>query len=262
MSELARGVRDVGRGFAFLNAHPRLWGWVIAPAMVSLIVLLALVIAVSRLLTQVVASLTAHLPSWLDGAASWGLSIIVGIALAVGAMFVFVTLAGLIAGPFCELLSEAVEVQLTGREGPPFSLARFLSDAATGIGHALRRLVGSIFGAIFLFALSFVPVVGTIAAVVIGSWFAARAAAYDSYDAVLARRALAYRDKLAFLHTHRSRTLGLGAAVAGLLLVPGVNLVALGVGAVAATLAAHDLDAAADRREHGDERSEVPDGQP
>ena len=244
MSELGRGVRDVGRGFAFLNAHPRLWGWVMAPAVVTLLLLIVLVVVVSRLLTHLVASLTAHLPSWLEGVAGWGLSILVVIALAAGALLVFMALAGLLAGPFCEMLSEAVEFQLTGRAGPPFSLARFVHELATGIGHSLRRLLASVFGAIFLLALSFVPVVGTIAAMVLGVWFAARAAAYDSYDAVLARRALAYRDKLAFLRKHRSRTLGLGATVAGLLLVPGVNLVALGVGAVGATLAAHDLGVA------------------
>jgi CysZ protein len=243
MNELMRGVRDAGRGFAFLKAHPRLWRWVIAPAVVTLLLLIVLVVVASRLLTQVIAWLTAHLPSWLEGAASWGLSILVVIALAAGAMLAFVTLAGGIAGPFCELLSEAVEVELTGRDGSPFSLVRFLGDVALGIGHALRRLIVSVLGAMFLFALALVPVVGTIAAVVLGCWFAARAAAYDSYDAVLARRALAYRDKLAFLRMHRGRTLGLGAAVAGLLLVPGINLVALGVGAVGATLAAHDLDA-------------------
>jgi len=245
MTELGRGVHDVGRGFAFLNAHPRLWGWVIAPAAVSLVLLSVLVVVVLRLLDRVVTSVTVHLPSWLEGVAGWGLSILVVIALAVGALLVFVALAGAIAGPFCELLSEAVDVQLTGRAGPPFALGRFLAELAIGIGHALRRLVGSLIGAVLLFALSFVPVVGTIAAVGIGGWFAARGAAYDCYDAVLARHAMAYRDKLAFLSTHRSRTLGLGATVAGLLLVPGVNLVALGVGTVGATLAAHDLDAAA-----------------
>jgi CysZ protein len=247
MRELVRGVRDVGRGLAFLNAHPRLWAWVIAPAMVTLLLLAALGLVVSRLLTHVVASVTAHLPSWLAGAASWGLSILVGITLAAGALLVFVALAGLITGPFCERLSEAIEVQLTGREGPPFAFLPFLHELATGIGHALRRLVVSLIGAVFLFALSFVPVVGTIAVVVLGGWFAARAAAYDCYDAVLARRAFTYRAKLAFLRAHNRRTLGLGAAVAGLLLVPGINLVALGVGAVGATLAAHELDAAAGR---------------
>jgi uncharacterized protein involved in cysteine biosynthesis len=83
-----------------------------------------------------------------------------------------------------------------------------------------------------------VPLVGTIAAVALGLWLAATAAAYDCYDAVLARRSMAYRDKLAYLGHHRGRSLGLGLAVAGMLLVPGLNLVALGVGAAGATVAA------------------------
>jgi uncharacterized protein involved in cysteine biosynthesis len=78
--------------------------------------------------------------------------------------------------------------------------------------------------------------------VVLGGWFAASGSAYDCYDAVLARRELAYADKLAYLARYRSRTLGLGAGVAGLLLIPGVNLVAVGVGAAGATLAALELD--------------------
>jgi uncharacterized protein involved in cysteine biosynthesis len=47
-----------------------------------------------------------------------------------------------------------------------------------------------------------------------------------------------YRDKLAYLARHRSRTLGRGAAVAGMLLVPGLDLIALGLGAAGATVAA------------------------
>jgi len=245
MNELGRGVRDMGRGLAFLNAHPRLWGWVIAPAVITLALVAGLVVVVARLLTQILASLAAHLPAWLAGPISGALAPLVVSALLAGAWFVFVALAGLITGPFCERLSEAVDVELTGHGGPPFSLPRFLWELAISISHSLRRLIASVFGAIFLFMLSFVPVVGTIAAVALGGWFAARAAAYDSYDAVLARRALAYREKWAYLDTYRSRTLGLGAVVAGLLLVPGMNLVALGVGAVGATLATHELAAAA-----------------
>jgi len=248
MTELAQGVRDVERGLAFLNAYPRLWGWVIAPAVVTFFLVCALIFVVTRVAVRVVASLTAQLPSWLHGAASWVLSAIVVIALIAGAILVFVALAGVITGPFCERLSEAVEVQLLRRPAPAFSLSQFLFDTAIGLIHGLRRLVVSVFGAAFLLILSCAPVVGTIAALVVGGWLAARGAAYDSYDAILARRALAYRHKLIYLRNHRGRTFGLGATVAGLMLVPGLNLVALGVGAVGATLAVHDFDTEAEER--------------
>lgn len=248
MSELAQGVRDVERGLAFLNAHPRLWGWVVAPAIVTFFLISALIYAVTQLLVRIVGSLTAHLPSWLQGSASKVLSVIIVVALIAGAILVFVALVGVITGPFCERLSEAVEVHLLGRPAPAFSLTGFLMDTAVGLIHGVRRLLVAVFGAVFLLMLSCVPVVGTLAALVVGGWLAARAAAYDSYDAILARRALAYRHKILYLRNHRGRTFGLGATVAGLLLVPGLNLVALGVGAVGATLAVHDFDAEAEER--------------
>jgi CysZ protein len=90
--------------------------------------------------------------------------------------------------------------------------------------------------------LGFVPVIGTIAALLLGAYFTARGAAYDCYDAVLSRRDLPYGRKTAYLAANRSRTLGLGAAVAGMLIVPVLNLVSLGVGATGATLAVLDQD--------------------
>ncbi len=245
MSELARGLGDLGRGFRFLNAHPALWRWVLAPALVTLVLLIGAVIGVIRIAGPLVQWATSWLPDFLEGAASWVMWILVVTGLSLGALLVFVAVVGIVAGPFCELLSEAIEERVTGRPGPPFSLGGFLRGAAAGLLHGLRRLLVSLASLVLLFVLGLVPVVGTIAAMLLGGWLAARASAYDCYDAVLSRRELAYADKLAYLARHRGRTLGLGAGVAGLLLIPGVNLVALGVGAAGATLAALELDGGA-----------------
>lgn len=243
MRDLARGAGDVTAGYRFLVAHPRLWGWVAAPAAVTLVLLVAAVWGVAALASPLVDRATDWMPAAIEG---WGRGlvwVIVVVALGLGAALAFVSVAGLVAGPFNELLSEAVERQLTGAPGPRFSLAAFVRGVVTGLAHAVRRLLAFLIGAVIVFGIAFVPVVGTIAAAVLGFWLAARAAAYDCYDAVLARRDLGYRAKLDYLGRHRSRTFGLGAAVAGLLLVPGINLVALGLGATGATLAARELDA-------------------
>lgn len=238
------GAGDLARGFRFLNAHPRLWGWAIAPALVTALVLAAAIAGVIALARPLVARATDALP---DAIAGWGGSVIwvvVVLALGLGALLMFVSVVGVIAGPFNELLSEAVEAQLTGVAAPRFRPGAFVRDAAVGLVHGLRRLLVFVLGALALFALSLVPVIGTLAAAAIGFYLAARGAAYDCYDAVLARRDWSYQAKLDFLARHRGRTLGLGAAVAGLLLVPVVNLVALGVGAAGATLAVHELERA------------------
>jgi CysZ protein len=241
MQQLATGLRDVGRGLAVLKAHPSLWKWLIAPAIISLLLLVAAVVGILHVVDPLVAWIAGHLPAWLASLAGTLLRVLVLAVLGIAGLFVFTTVAGMIAGPFNELLSEHVEAVITGRPAPPFSLREFAHGAILGILHGIRRLVVTLLGLALVFALGFVPVVGTIAAVLIGAWLAATAASYDCYDAVLSRRAMAYRDKLAYLAQHRGRTLGLGLAVAGMLLVPGLNLIALGLGAAGATVAADAL---------------------
>ncbi len=240
MHELATGVGDIGRGLAVLRAHPKLWKWIIAPAVVSLLLLAAAVLGVLHLVGPVVDWATAHLPGWL-AAVGWIVTALLVAALATAALLLFTSVAGMIAGPFNEQLSEHVEAELTGRPPPPFSPREFVHGAAISVVHGVRRLAAALVGLAIVFAVGFVPVVGTIAAIVLAAWFAGTAAAYDCYDAVFGRRAMAYRDKLAFLAGHRGRTLGLGLAVSGMLLVPGLNLIALGVGSAGATVAVHAL---------------------
>ncbi len=243
MKELGRGLHDLSRGFAFLGQHPRLWGWVIAPAVVTLLLLAGVIVVVMRVADAIVTKVGSWLPSSIAHAGEWLVWAVVLAALITGALLIFVSVAGVVAGPFNELLSEAVEERVTGTPGPPFSMVAFAKSALKGIGHGVLRVIVAVAGALVLFAIGFVPVVGTIAALVLGYYFAALAAAYDCYDAVLSRRDLAYGEKTSYLARYRGRTLGLGAAVAALLVVPIANVLALGVGAIGATLAVLDQGA-------------------
>lgn len=241
MTNLVRGVRDLGRGFEFLNQHPRLWGWVVAPAVATLLVLGGMIALVAMLAAPAVDWIVGWVP-FLGEAARWLAWLIVIGGLLAGGWLLFARVIGLVAGPLCEVLSEKVEEQLTGKAGEAFSMSRFAGDAVVGVAHSVRRLIAALFALLLVFAISFVPVLGSLAGLGLGGWIAARGAAYDSYDGVLARRRLAYQAKLAFLDAHRARTIGLGAAVAAMLLVPGLNLIALGLGTTAATLAVHELE--------------------
>lgn len=242
VSSLSTGVGDIGRGFRFLNQHPRLWGWVIAPAIVTLLIMVGLVAGVAHLVDPAVGWATGWLPDVVRGLASALVWLVVIVGLGAGALFVFMAVAGIVAGPFNELLSEAVEARLTGRPAPRFSVGALLNGFVLGIAHGVRRLVVALLAFVLVFVLGFIPLIGTIGALALGFYVSARGAAYDCYDAVLARRELSYRDKLAFLAQHRGRTLGLGAGVTAMLFVPFVNLVALGLGTAGATMAARELE--------------------
>ncbi|HEU4615092.1 MAG TPA: EI24 domain-containing protein, partial [Kofleriaceae bacterium] len=130
-----------------------------------------------------------------------------------------------------------IEEHETGVPGPRFSIVRFLGDLAIGIAHAARRvsIYVLVMGALLVVGIA-VPVIGTIVASVLGAIATARFASYDAFDAIWARRHYRYRAKTEYLRANRWRTLGMGAVVAVMLVVPGLNLIGLAVGATAATL--------------------------
>jgi CysZ protein len=243
MGQLVLGLGDLGRGWRFLTRNPALWGWVVAPALVTLVLVALTIWGAVTLADPAIAWTVGWLPGWLARWADELVRLLVIGALAIGGFVAFVSLAGVVAGPFCEALSEAVEERVTGQPAPKLTIGTLARGIALAVGHGLRRLAVALSTLALLFALgAFVPVVGAALAFIVGGYLAARAAAYDCYDAVLGRRLWSYDAKHAFLRRHRRRSLGLGAAVAGLMLVPFVNLVALGIGTVGATLAVFAIE--------------------
>src|SRR5882762_555776 len=63
--QLANGVRDVQRGLGALRAHPGLWKWVLAPAVITLVLFVGLIAGVIHLIDPLVGWLIAHVPAWL-----------------------------------------------------------------------------------------------------------------------------------------------------------------------------------------------------
>ncbi|MGE0872107.1 MAG: EI24 domain-containing protein [Kofleriaceae bacterium] len=240
--EVARGAGDTLRGAAYLARNPRLWPWVIAPAVVALVLLVIVAGWLLSVASAPIAAVSAWLPGeWLDNV----LRIIATIIVAVLGVSVFVSVASLIAGPFNEMLSERVEARVTGAPSPPFSVLGFVVDLVVGITHAARRIVRYLILLALLLVVALVPAIGPVLATVGSAYVTAQFAAYDAHDAVFARKRWRYRDKVEYLRVRRWRSLGFGGPIALLLLVPGANVVALAIGATAATLTVIDEDRAA-----------------
>src|SRR6185503_1169086 len=186
------------------------------------------------------AGVAAFLPgTWADNV----LKLIAGIVLTIASVSIFISLAALIAAPFNEELSESIEERETGVPGPRFSILRFLVDLVIGIAHATRRVTVYllVMGTLLIVGIA-VPVVGTVVATVLGAIATARFASYDAFDAIWARRRWRYRRKTAYLRENRWRTLGMGAIVGVVLVVPGLNVIGLSIGATAATLRVIDQE--------------------
>lgn len=239
LGELTGGAFDGVRGAAFLARHPRLWKYVLAPLVVAVIVLTFVIGSAFGLLGAPIAWVAAFLPgSWAENV----LEILAGIALTIFSFVILISVASVIAGPFNEMLSEAVEERVNGVAGEKFRIGAFVRDFVVGLWHALRRVIIYLVVMLALLVLGFVvPVVGTVIAAVLGALATARFAAWDAYDAVWSRRRLRYREKVAYLREHRWRTWGLGGIVAIVLVVPGLNVIGLAIGATGATLRSIEL---------------------
>lgn len=232
------------RGARFLAARPRLWGWVVAPYLVTLALFGGLGWAAFSATSALVAWATGWMPSGLAAVLGPILGILIAIGLAFAMLYVYFAVATVVAGPFCELLAEAAEVAHTGRPSPRFSVTRLLADLARTVVHELRRTLRYLFFIVVLAVLSMiVPGPGTVLVAIVGFYVAARFVAWDVLDWTLGRRGLAYRDKVAYLARHRGATTGLGMVVAGGLAIPLVGPLFLPVGAVGAMLLVTDLEA-------------------
>ncbi len=223
------------RGVAHLAGAPRLWKYAALPFLVNLVVYTALAVALWWFVQDVL------LGRWLADAWTWLRWVTGVIAYFAGAVllaFSFTIVGNIIAAPLLDFLAERILADLRGRPLPPGG--PWIVEALLAVGRQLAKLV--VFGAIqlALLALLFIPVVGAahpvLAALVTVAFLALE---YLEYPQSADRMPLASR--LAYFFRHGRESLGFGAALFVLVLVPVVAYVALPSCVVAATLLYHDL---------------------
>lgn len=119
-----------------------------------------------------------HFKMWIgmEDADFWGADFLSGaldgfIWLLVKLMFfvIFVYYGGfiimIILSPIFSIISEKTERELAGEKDYPFNLKQFIKDIFRGIGIALRNLMIETLFLILVFILSFIPVIGWLAAI-------------------------------------------------------------------------------------------------
>jgi CysZ protein len=218
------------RGLTILRRHPGLARYWFPPIVLTFIALVASFVfavryhddAVALLWSQPIGdgfttTLLAALHFLVRAAA-----LLVGVGLA---MVVCILAANLIAAPFNDALSEALEEIETGHPSPGFSFARLVRDLGRTLRVELTKLL--VYCAVMgpLLVLSWlVPGVGQLLYLVFGLLFTSLYMALDYVDWPASRRGLPLRERLSLLAMHPLRTLGFGFAVGACLFVPLLNL--------------------------------------
>jgi CysZ protein len=225
------------RALGVLNRTPQLWGYVILPIVLNVIVGAALYAAVLVAGLEAIRRAVAGLPEW---AAALGFVLqallVVGLLVAIG--FVLVRFGVVLGSPFYGTLSERLELLKTGEAPParpltPLGIARDISRA---LAFELKKLLLVALVSLPLLLLNAIPVIGTIVAA--GGWIVVGVliACLDFFDPALERRQLRFRRKLGVVRRGLPGTAGFGLVCFGLVSIPLINLLAIPLCITAGTL--------------------------
>ena len=161
---------------------------------------------------------------WLLAALRWLIEIVSAVLITLLGLVLVVVLSSVVAAPFNDALSEAVEHILTGGSPPPFSFKRMLADVVRTIRLEIGKvlLYAAIVGPMFL-ASFLVPGIGQVISIV-GFGLTAIFLGIDYVDWPAARRDWSVGDRVAFTRRQLPAVAGFGTGVWVLLFIPLVNL--------------------------------------
>lgn len=240
--ELGRGIRFFLRGFGAWISSPKLMFLGAVPALIVGAVVLSVVIAAIVNLDAIAAWVTPFAdpwePFWRD-ATRIGASLALLIAVVLLGLATFTALTLAVGDPFYERIWLAVEAREGGfvRADEP----GFWASIGRGIVSGLRLLLPSIGVGLLLFAVGLIPVVGGIAAIVLGAIFGGRLLARELLARPFEGRGIEEPRQKALRRAHRARLTGFGATGYLLFLVPFGAVVAMPAAVAGSTLLAREL---------------------
>ena len=232
LSRFRSGLRVPLEGFAYMRRHPGLWRYAFVPILLNILITLVVLL--------ILVGAAVWFVRWMHPRFSqewWGVALEVAAAVAVLAVAVllamgaWVLLNGILCGHFYTKLAREVELQLGTPPGElrevPFAYQVY--DSVRDFATLLAINIG-------LLTLNIVPVIGSIAGVVLTLYFDAFIFGRDYLDFPMSLRGMRRADKLAVCRAHRAETVGLGTAVFLLNLVPVVGSVFLATAAAGSVL--------------------------
>ncbi len=231
IADITRGTQAVARALSLLN-KPGVRIYVIVPLMINFLLFGALVWYGYSQFNLLVEWLMSFVPAFLEFI-EWLIWIFFGVLAAITVFFSFTPIANIVAAPFNALMSEKIEIELTGKAvSSNISFARMAIDA---IGSQLRKLVYIMFWALGLFLVSLIPVINLVAPVlwiVFGSWLLS----LEYFDYPMGNHDLVFAEQKKRLGEQRGIALGFGGAVMIMTSIPIINFFAMPVAVAGATL--------------------------
>ncbi|MCF6456274.1 sulfate transporter CysZ [Pseudoalteromonas sp. MMG024] len=228
--QLGKGFEYFLSGFSLIS-QKGLKRFVLIPLLINLVLFGSSLFFIIGWIEQGVNYVNGYLPDFL----SWLEFIIWPIALLLVLFIysmVFTVITNFIAAPFNGLLSEKVELYLTGQRVNDDGLADLLKDVPRMLGRELAKLMYYLPKALlFLILLLFIPVFGQVMWFLFSAWMFA----VQYIDYPFDNHKIPFADARQHLKQKQGLSYGFGSAVLIFSMVPIVNLIVMPVAVCGAT---------------------------
>jgi CysZ protein len=233
-TDAVTGARYLLRGFSLVR-QPGIRLFAVIPLLITLVVFTALIALGAGYFSDLMDSLLPAGDAWWATALRAVLWPLFALAMLLIWYFTFTLVANLIGAPFNGLLAEKVEAHLRGRPlADTGGLAEALKDALPSMLNELRKFAYYVLWAVPLLILFVVPAVN-LAAPVLWALFMAWMLALEYAAYPMENHRIRFRDARRALAGSRALSLGFGAAVMGLMLIPVLNLLVMPAAVAGAT---------------------------
>ena len=230
LNDFTTGIQALAKALRLLLA-PGVRLYVIIPLLVNLLLFGALIWYGYSRFVPVVEWMMSYVPGFLDFL-EWLIWLFFGILAAITVFFTFTPVANIIAAPFNALMSEKIEIHLTGQAvSSEVSFARMAIDS---ILSQLRKLVYIGLWALGLFLVTLIPGINLLAPVlwvVFGSWLLS----LEYFDYPMGNHDLVFAEQKRRLAERRGISLGFGGVVMIMTSIPVVNFFAMPLAVAGAT---------------------------
>lgn len=223
MRELFEGPRFLLRGFGFVAARGRLFALGAVPPLISSVLLTGIIVVLGFQIEPIAVWLTPWASGWDAGWVAVFRGFVAALVLVSATLLLVLSFTALtlaLGAPIYERISLAVEAACGGVPGT-VNESGLASSMRRGLVQALATIALSLCVAAALFAIGFVPLVGTavsaVASATFGGWLIAR----DLIGPALERRGrVTLREKSAAVNSRRWLALGFGVPAFLLLSIP------------------------------------------
>ena len=236
--EFAAGIRTLLRGFGLWRTRPGLMVLGLIPAIISVVVLAALLVPLVIGMPSLSTWLTPFADGWIEpwrGLLRAAVSLVVVAAALALASVVFSALTLTIGDPFYQRIWHAVEVDLGSP--PPADGGSFW----TTLGEGLRLVLLGILIAVSVLLIGLIPGVGGFLGAVAGVVLTGRLLARELTGRAFDARDLSPLDRAALFSGSRARVLGFGVATQLCFLIPGGAVAIMPVAVAGSTMLARDM---------------------